>query len=121
MVPLEGGFLMADFAARLHLPLLLVTHPRLGTINHTLLTTFAARAMDIEQAGYLINQMPQEPDEAERHAPHQLGALASADLLGVLPEVSGNSREKVRKLSVAISDLPTLSWLLHALSLTRLL
>ncbi len=117
MVPIRGGFIMADLARQLELPLLVVTHPRLGTLNHTLLTTFAARAMQMDVCGFIINRMPENPGEAERMAPHLLSSLASADLLGVLPEVTGSEREKVKLLAGAISSLPAYQWLLSGLGL----
>lgn len=117
MVPIRGGYIMADLARQLELPLLVVTHPRLGTLNHTLLTTFAARAMDLALSGYIINQMPVNPDEAEREAPHLLSSLASADLLGVLPEVSGSEQEKITALSAEIEKMPAYQWLLNGLGL----
>lgn len=117
MVPLNGGFLTADLVRSIGLPLLVVSRPALGTINHTLLTVFAARAMEIPLAGFVINAMPERPDEAEDSAPHTLASLASADLLGVLPRVEGDEQEKVEKLAAAIAALPTLPWLLNALGL----
>lgn len=117
MVPIRGGYIMADLARQLNMPLLIITHPRLGTLNHTLLTTFAARAMELEISGYLINRMPVEPDDAEKHAPHLLSSLASADLLGVLPEVHGSDQNKVDTLSDAIEKLPAYQWLLNALGI----
>jgi len=117
MVPIRGGFIMADLARELGLPLLIITHPRLGTLNHTLLTTFAARAMELELSGYIINQMPENPDEAEQEAPHLLASLASADLLGVLPEVKGTDHEKVTALAAAIEKMPAYQWLLNGLGL----
>ncbi len=118
MVPVRGGYIMADLARQMGLPLLVVTHPRLGTLNHTLLTTFAARAMELEVSGFIINDMPVEPDDAEREAPHLLASLASADLLGVLPRLSGSNREIVEKMSVLIGDLPAYNWLLGGLGLS---
>lgn len=117
MVPLRGGYLIADLAREMRLPLLVVSRPALGTINHTLLTIFAARAMELPVAGYLVNRMPLLPDVAEQEAPHQLASLASADLLGVLPEVSGTADEKVERLADAIAAMPTLAWLNSALGL----
>ena len=99
------------------MPLLIITHPRLGTLNHTLLTTFAARAMELEISGYLINQMPEHPGEAEKQAPHLLSSLASADLLGVLPEVEGSDQDKVIALAKEIDKLPAYQWLLNALGI----
>lgn len=111
MVPIQGGFLMADLARLLQLPLLVVSRPQLGTINHTLLTIFAARCMELPIAGFLINRMPGAPDPAEREAPHLLAALASADLLGVLPDVVGTPQEQVERLVDAITTLPSRPWL----------
>ena len=117
MVPIRGGYIMADLARQLELPLLVVTHPRLGTLNHTLLTTFAARAMELELCGFIINQMPENPGEAEKMAPHLLSSLASADLLGVLPEVAGSEQEKIEILAAEISKLPAYNWLLNGLGI----
>ena len=117
MVPIRGGYIMADLARQMELPLLVITHPRLGTLNHTLLTTFAARAMDLELSGFIINQMPATPTEAERQAPHLLSSLASADLLGVLPEVKGTEQERVMALAEEVEKLPAYQWLLIGLGL----
>jgi dethiobiotin synthetase len=117
MTPLSGGLLMADLAKGIGLPLLVVTTARLGTLNQTLLTIFAAQQMGIPLAGYMINRMPAQPDEAAETAPHTLSSLASADILGVLPEVSGEEREKVLTLSTALKTLPSLPWLLAALGI----
>jgi dethiobiotin synthetase len=115
MVPIRGGYIMADLARQLGTSLLVVTHPRLGTLNHTLLTTFSARAMDLELCGFIINQMPEKPGDAELAAPHLLASLASADLLGVLPEVSGTDQDKVKILADKIEELPAYQWLLNGL------
>jgi dethiobiotin synthetase len=111
MVPVNGGFLMADLALQLQLSTLVVTHPRLGTLNHTLLTTFAARAMGLPLSGFIINQLPSSPGLAEEQAAHHLSSMASADLLGVLPEVEGDDKQMITKLSEAIGGLPAYSWL----------
>lgn len=117
MVPIRGGYIMADLARQLGAPLLVVTHPRLGTLNHTALTTFAARAMDLELCGFIVNQMPEKPGEVEKEAPHLLSSLASADLLGVLPEVIGSEQQKVKILAGEIEKLPAYQWLLSGLGM----
>jgi dethiobiotin synthetase len=89
MVPLAGGLLMSDLAAYLGLPIAVVARPGLGTINHTLLTTFCARNLGLEVKGVIINQYPEFPDQAAEYAPHLIASLCGSQLLGVFPEVAG--------------------------------
>lgn len=115
MTPLTGGLLVADLVRAIGLPLLVVSTAQLGTINHTLLTIFSAQQMGIPVAGFVVNRMPEHPDLAAQSAPHSLASLASADILGIFPETSGNDQDKVRFLSNKIESLPSLPWLLAAL------
>lgn len=108
MVPLAGGLLMADLARELKLPLLVVTRPNLGTINHTMLTLFTAQAMELPVAGYMINRMPAEQGLAEETAPHSLASLTTENLLGVLNQVAGDDQQKARILAAELAGLPTL-------------
>lgn len=108
MVPLAGGLLIADLARAMDLPLLVVCRPHLGTINHTLLTVFSAKTMELPVAGFLINDMPARPDEAMEAAPHALASLASTDLLGVLNRVEeADEYDKVVDLARQVAQLPT--------------
>ena len=86
MVPLAGGLLVADLVRQLELPLLVVARPDLGTINHTVLTCFAAQQMELKVAGVIINKYPASPDLAERSAAHQIGSLCGASVLGIWPQ-----------------------------------
>jgi len=121
MVPLAGGLLIADLVARLGARLLVVTRPDLGTLNHTLLTVFAARTMQLPLAGMILNRMPASPDQAQQNAPHALASLASCDLLSVLPEVEGKAEERAEALAREISSQSTLTWLLMGLGLGEVL
>ena len=121
MVPLAGGLLLADLARQLNYPLLVVARPDLGTINHTLLTTFAAQGMAIPLAGFMINNMPENPSEACASAPKALVTLASADLLGVLPHQKGSPREVVTALAQEIAAMNTLPWMLMNFGLRHLI
>lgn len=117
MVPIRGGYIMADLAKQLGASLMVITHPRLGTLNHTLLTTFAARTMGLDLSGFIINRMPDPPGEAEREAPHLLASLASADLIGVLPEVHGTEQHKIEALAAKVDKMPAYQWFLSGLGL----
>lgn len=86
MVPLSGGLLIADLAREIGLPLLVVARPGLGTINHTVLTCFAAQQMGLRVAGVIVNGMPDNPGPAEKSAPHHIGSLCGAPVLGIWPQ-----------------------------------
>jgi len=107
MVPVVGGFLMADLAKELDLPLLVVARPNLGTINHTVLTCFAAQQMGIPVSGVIINNFPKEPDLAEQSAPHYIGSLCGAPVLGVWPhEDAPDQMAAVERLAVWLDRQP---------------
>jgi dethiobiotin synthetase len=57
LVPLADRLTMADLAARLRLPVLVVVANKLGCLNHTLLTVESARARGLECAGLVLNTM----------------------------------------------------------------
>lgn len=118
MVPLAGGLLVGDLILQLRLPALVVTRPNLGTINHTLLTTFSAKHMGIGVTGVIINNYPETPDDAEAYAPHLLGSLAGAPILGVFPHVEeADPRLLVERLVVAVERHPLTPFLIRELDL----
>jgi dethiobiotin synthetase len=55
LVPINESELMIDLINALGLPVLIVTHSGLGTINHTLLTIEALRNRKIEICGVVMN------------------------------------------------------------------
>lgn len=63
-VPLAPGRTMADFAAELDLPVLLVVDNRLGCLNHSLLTLAAIRARGLRCVGLILNHTRDERDLA---------------------------------------------------------
>ena len=118
MVPLAGGLLIADLINRLKLPVLVVARPNLGTVNHTLLTTFSARQMGIEVTGIVVNNYPPTPDKAEAYVPHMLGSLSGAPLLGVFPHSNGkNQHELVDEIVTTLEADPATSIMLRELGI----
>jgi dethiobiotin synthetase len=74
LVPLNDSEFIADLAAALALPVLLVVGLRLGCLNHTLLTVAAIRQRRALLAGWIANQidpgfarMPENLATLERH------------------------------------------------------
>jgi dethiobiotin synthetase len=84
MVPLTLGYLVRDFARELALPLIVAAAPGLGTINHTLLTLEAARAVGLEVRAVVLTPWPDRPErihESNREAIGRLGAVQVLTLL----------------------------------------
>jgi dethiobiotin synthetase len=54
-VPLTDEFDLRDLAAEFALPVVIVSRPNLGTINHTLMTIDSARDANLKIAGVVIN------------------------------------------------------------------
>ena len=65
LVPLRADYLVRDFALELGLPLVVVASPGLGTINHTLLTLEAARAVGLKVTAVVLTPWPKAPSEME--------------------------------------------------------
>ncbi|HEY6872430.1 MAG TPA: dethiobiotin synthase [Geobacteraceae bacterium] len=108
MAPLAGGLMVADLIGSLGLPLLVVARPGLGTVNHTVLTCFAAKQIGLRVAGVIINDYPDQPDVAEQSAPHLIDSLSGAPLLGVFPHGEGEGpREVVAQLAARLAAEPS--------------
>ncbi|MBD5316241.1 MAG: ATP-dependent dethiobiotin synthetase BioD [Bacteroides sp.] len=55
MVPVTDDYFTIDYVADHHLPIMLVTNSRLGSINHTVLSLEAIKARGIELKGVIFN------------------------------------------------------------------
>ena len=66
LVPITPGYLVRDYARELGLPVVVAARPGLGTINHTLLTLEAARAVALELRAVVLTPWPQAPSALER-------------------------------------------------------
>lgn len=55
LVPIGNGWTIADFAAAIGWPTLVVARPGLGTVNHTALTVAAIRQRGLSVTGVVIN------------------------------------------------------------------
>jgi dethiobiotin synthetase len=96
LVPLASGYLVRDFARQLALPVVIATTPELGTINHTLMTIEAARA---------VTPWPADPSTVERsnrEAIERLGEVETA----VLPPLDVGAPESWPPLRVELASRP---------------
>jgi len=115
----EDGLTLADLARGLRAPVLVVSGPQLGTLNHTALTLEAIAHRGVALEGVVVGSWPTDPGLAERCNLRDLETLAARPLLGALPAGAGAlSREAF--LDVARSGLgPQLGGTFDARSFRR--
>jgi dethiobiotin synthetase len=85
LVPINHTQTMADLAAALELPLLIVARPSLGTVNHTLLTIEAARHRGLTVAGVVFSRASEEAGPEEPWTPSQISRHGRVKILASLP------------------------------------
>jgi len=71
LVPLNEDLLLLDYFAAHRLPLILVTSPRLGSINHTRLSLEAIKARAIPLVGLVYNLFGDHPREIVQDTLHE--------------------------------------------------
>ena len=104
MVPLTPGYLVRDLAIDLGLPLLVAARTGLGTINHTLLTIGAARAVGLRVAAVVLTPWPADPAPIERSNRQTIERLGEVAVCGV-------PRSEPGSLAEAGAELPIERWL----------
>jgi dethiobiotin synthetase len=85
LCPLTEREAVADLAAALALPLVVVTRRSLGTLNHTLLTLEAAAARGLAVAGLVVNETTPPTTLAEETNVNELQRRIAVPLLAVVP------------------------------------
>lgn len=88
----EDGHTLADLAARLRAPVLLVSAAGLGALNATALTLEVLAHRGLQLSGVVIGAWPGQPDLAARSNVRDLETLAARPLGGVLPDGAGQLR-----------------------------
>jgi dethiobiotin synthetase len=85
LVPLTLGYLVRDFARELGLPAVIAASPGLGTINHTLLTVEAARAVGLDAKLVMLTPWPGDPSPVERSNREAIERLGEIPTEGLEP------------------------------------
>lgn len=92
MVPNDHHSLTIDYVSQRKYPLILVTSGKLGSINHTLLSLFAARQYGIEVKALLYNRYPEEDGLIEQNTLDYLYHYLSREFpntrLAILPDIN---------------------------------
>jgi dethiobiotin synthetase len=86
LVPLSPTWTMRSCAVELGYPLVIVSPPGLGAINHTLLTVESARSVGLKVAAIVINPWPEDPTPIEADNRQTIEALSGTPVL-TLPQL----------------------------------
>lgn len=109
MVPVKKDYYVVDLAKEFSLPLLIVTRPGLGTINHTMLTVNYALEAGLEVAGLVINyNRPPEDSLAEKTNPKVLEEICPVPIIGTFPYLKSMGEEVLEKTALRNFDLEIL-------------
>jgi dethiobiotin synthetase len=87
-VPLTESRLIADLAADMKLPILIVARPGLGTVNHTILTAAYARQAGLDVVGIVLNGYQTEGIQQMKENVEMIEAFFGEKVLGCLPWLS---------------------------------
>jgi len=102
MVPVYKKYLILDLIKDMETPLIIVSRPGLGTINHTCLTIEAARNRGIGIIGVIINYTAKTKKTlAEKTNPEIIESLTRVPVLGVIPY----SRDSIRPVKKTFLEI----------------
>jgi len=106
LVPLNAEHDIRDLAVALGLPVLIAARPGLGTINHSLLTLEAARAVGLDVRAVVLTPWPDEPSVMERSNRETIAARGDIEVAGLPP-----TSPAIADLARAGARLPHTRWL----------
>jgi dethiobiotin synthetase len=95
MVPITRKISLLDVMKGMKLPTIIVSSPRLGSINHTILTINACKVKKIPILGVIFNQMPQNPSIVESMTPNYIEQLTDTKTISVIPFMADCNFKKV--------------------------
>ena len=88
LVPIAKNYFVADLAQEMKLPLIIVTRPDLGTINHTLMTLECANKRGLKIHGIIINEARKTDEGSVQNKSLEiLQNYSDSPLLGRLPHL----------------------------------
>ena len=99
LCPLTEHETVADLAAALALPMIVVARRSLGTLNHTLLTLESARRRGLSLAGVIVNETEPAEGTAAQTNVEELQRRIDVPLLAVVPHQTRSAPEDVPALA----------------------
>ena len=87
LAPVKNNYFIVDLINEMESPVIIVTRPALGTINHTLLTIESAKNKGLSILGIIVNKYPIDPDDSELTNPDEIASISGLPILGIIPEI----------------------------------
>jgi dethiobiotin synthetase len=99
MVPISRKETLLDFIKMVGFPAIIVTSPKLGTINHTLLTFHACLSRKIKVYAIIINKKPETTSKVQDRLGSLLSTLTGVKRIIEIPRIrNGNNLKSVEDL-----------------------
>ena len=101
LVPLKRDYFVLDLVKQFGLPIIIVSRPGLGTINHTLLTVNYAMKEGLNVAGIIMNYS-QSPEKtlAEETNPKVIRQISPVPIIGIFPYLEDLGRSTIERAAV---------------------
>ena len=105
LAPISDNLLCADLIKELNIPIILVTVPFLGRLNHTLLTIHYAKTNNIDIKGIIVNKIPNKTDNlATQNFIKELKMYTDIPIIGEVKEINSNNRNVIIDIFTPICD-----------------
>jgi len=95
MVPITHKVSLLHVVRKMNLPVIIVSRPKLGSINHTVMTINACREFKVPIVGIIFNQMPIRPNIVESMTPFYIERLTKTKTLSVIPFMDKCNSKKI--------------------------
>jgi len=106
LVPIAKDYSVLNMAKDFGLPVIVVTRPGLGMINHTLLTVNYGLKEGLHVAGIIINySRPAEGTIAEQTNPAVLEKICPVPVLGIFPHLKNVERATIEEAALTNLNL----------------
>jgi dethiobiotin synthetase len=106
LVPITADYFVSDLARELGLPIIVVSRPGLGMINHTMLTVNYAAREGLTVAGIIINyNQPPEGTLAEKTNPDTIKKITPVPCIGIFPYLKDLKSSTVEKAALENLDI----------------
>ncbi|MEW6003527.1 MAG: dethiobiotin synthase [Nitrospirota bacterium] len=106
LVPITRDYFVIDLARDFGLPILSVSRPGLGTLNHTMLTVNYAIKEGLVVVGIIINySIPPEGTIAEKTNPEIIKQISPVPILGIFPYLDSMEENAIEKTAIKNLDI----------------